>query len=99
MNNLSVFYMPSEEVVIEAIYGYSLDTVLAALADIQASIEDMTTDEDFTGILGKQYIITNIHYNESQVGNYSPPNVEAPGYWDMRVTFLHNVVEEDEIPY
>lgn len=65
-----------ELVTIQDSNGFSLETLIEINKDLQ--------ELDFTKYYGKTLMIKP-YYNDAQIGNYPPPNIEFEGYWDCDI--------------
>jgi len=70
-------------------YGYSLDTLI----DIREQFRESDYD------LSKYYesdVTLKMTYSEAQVGNYPPPNIEVPAYWDWKIVKVEYFKDEPD---
>lgn len=56
--------------------GFSLETLIEINKDLQ--------EHDFKDCYNKTLLIKP-YWNEAQIGNYPPPNIEAEGYWGFNI--------------
>ena len=59
-------------------YGFKLDTLI----DIKEQLEE---EPDVLEEYQESVITLKMTYQEAQVGNYPPPNIEVNAYWDWEV--------------
>lgn len=95
---ISVFGKDKDDCLVDVCQNIDLETVKGVLCDIGMFVDEWVHFDDMPeNAIAKLYKLKDIRYESAQVGNYPPPNIEVPGYWDFNWEFLgYSFIPETE---
>ena len=53
--------------------------------EVLSLINNLFQQSDYWDEYRKKMLIIKPYYVKAQIGNYPPPNIEMPGYWDFEI--------------